>query len=243
MSRSIIKQLALALAQVDLANYDAGADELVLDAAVRRYEQDRPRKTAAALTLDGGGAQLPDDYEDGFSDVLSVECPTGKRPPIYVAQEDFYVYPADAGPRLEVVANPGPGCRAEYSVRHTCAYPADGADDAAIAAACTVPPEHFQAVAYWTAALLCQAEAARTSGKVTPTIQADSVDQTKPAANFTKRSEDYFSRYFNELGIDPKRNVAAGTEVSFRLKDSRGLPPLTHPLPVLNPLLGTVGNI
>lgn len=83
----------------------------------------------------------------------------------------------------------------------------------------------------WAAAFLCDLEASRTASKTTPTIQADSFDQASPSRAFAQRAKDLRKGYFNALGLDEKKPEFGSANVSFRKKDSRGQPRLTHPMP------------
>lgn len=234
MSRAYLKTLAIALSGVDLSRLVAGVDDNAVDAAVQRYSQDNPRLTSVLLSLVDGGADLPAEFEDGFSTVLSVECPVGIRPPRMLKGESFYVYAGASGHRVELLDITGPSAVVVFSRCHVAADVAEGASAEAQAAAYTLPAQHAEAVASWAAAVLCEMEASRTSNKTAATIQADTVDQSNPARNFAARAKTLRQRYFDELGIDPKKCEAAGFDVTFNSKDSRGNKRLTHPLPIVN---------
>ena len=234
MSRAALKTRAISLSGVDLLRLVAGADDSAVDAAVQRYSQDNPRLKLVQMALVDGGADLPAEFEDGFSAVLSVECPVGIRPPHMLKGESFYVYAGAAGPRVELLDITGSAAVVAYSLRHVAADVAVDASADAQAAAYTLPAQHAEAVASWAAAVLCEMEASRTSNKTTPTIHADTTDQSKPAQNFANRAKNLRQRYFDELGIDPKKCEAAGFDVTFNSKDSRGNKRLTHPLPIIN---------
>jgi hypothetical protein len=67
------------------------------------------------------------------------------------------------------------------------------------------------------------------SGASDSTIQADSVDRRSKGAEFAARARVMRQRYFDELGLDPKRSVAAGTVVDLDMTDSQGRDRLLHP--------------
>lgn len=203
-----------------LAPEDSAA---ALRAAVERYGMDQPRRFVADLPIADDGLDLPEDWEAGFSAVAGLEYPIGQRPPALLPNEGYYPYAAPDGDRLMFA--PGYGgtgaARLTYTRRH--AYDAD-------ADACTVPDQHLEAVAAWAAAVLCEQLATYYAGNSEPTIQADRVDYTSPARQYQKRAESLRKRYFDELGIDPRRNVAACAVATPVAKNSVGGPRLTHPL-------------
>ncbi|MEW8660777.1 MAG: hypothetical protein AB2603_20895, partial [Candidatus Thiodiazotropha endolucinida] len=86
-----------------------------------------------------------------------------------------------------------------------------------------------EAVASYAAALCCEQLVSEYSGDSDSTIQADSVDHGDKARKFGRRADKLRKRYYNELGIEPKRNQAAGVVVDLDGRDSRGRDRLTHP--------------
>jgi len=220
MTRAALKTTALRLAQVDLAKLGTGADEDALDMAMTRYNQDAPRVVSAVLDVADGGAVLPEAFDWDFSGINQVEYPFGQRPPHYLRSEDYYTYNDDTVSRIELEAGSGDELRIWYTVPHL-----------ATAEAYTLPSHHTEAVASWAAAILCEMEASRLSGKNTPTLAADSQNQQDPARAFASRAKTLRQRYLDELGIDPKRNVPASVDVAFTARDTRGRRRLTHPLP------------
>jgi len=219
MTRADLKTFALRLAQADLAKVGAGADESALDAAIVRYNQDMPKVVSALLDLTGGGAELPAAFDWAFSTIRQVECPLGGRPPRYLRSEDYYIYNDGTVSRIELLSGAADEMRVWYTVRHV-----------ASAGTYTLPEQHTEAVASWAAAVLCEMEASRLSAKGNPTIAADSQNQQDPARAFASRAKVLRQRYFDELGIDPKRAAPASADVSFTDRDSRGSARLTHPL-------------
>ena len=77
----------------------------------------------------------------------------------------------------------------------------------------TIPEEHREAVCAWAAALLLDQLAARAAGASEPTIAADGVDRQSQADRYRRLAQAYRERYFQALGLDPRRRLAAGTAV------------------------------
>ncbi len=224
MNLTTLQNLMNGLAQVALARLPFDAETTALTSAVERYSVDRPKSVWVALTLTDGGAALPEAFIADFSTLQAVEYPVGNRPPTLLTTEEFYVT-SDALPyRVELlVGSATDAIRVQFSIKHV-----------ATADAYTIPAQHTEAVAAWAAAVLCEMEASRLSNNATPTIQADVTDQANPARAFATRAKTLRQRYFDELGIDPKRNGAAGVDIAFARRDSTGRPLLTHPLRGVN---------
>lgn len=194
-----------------------------LTAAVNRYGMDRPRRFVVDLPIADDGIDLPPDWEAEVSTAVALEHPIGQRPPAMLPNEGYYRYAAPTGERIMFAG--GYGGTGDVRLTYTRAHAIDDGADA-----CTIPDQHLEAVASWAAAVLCEVLATYYAGNSEPTIQADRVDYTGPARQYQKRAEALRKRYLDELGIDPKRNVAAGAVASPVPKNSVGGARLTHPL-------------
>lgn len=194
-----------------------------LEAAVRRYSQDRPRIAVADLPILADGLDLPGDWESDCSVALSLEYPIGQRPPCHLPNEGWYGYQGPSAARIMFAQGyggaDGEQARLTYTISQVC-------DDSE----CSLPDKHLEAIAAWGAALLCEALATYYSANSDSTIQADRVDYNNPSRNFQKRAEALRQRYLNEIGVDPKRNVAAGAVATPVPRNSLGGSRLTHPL-------------
>ena len=93
----------------------------------------------------------------------------------------------------------------------------------------TIPAADREAVSSWAAALLLDQLASLFSGDSDSTIQADSVDPNSKAREYAARAKAARKRYFDELGIDPKKTVPASATVDLDLPSSRNRDRLTHP--------------
>jgi hypothetical protein len=108
--------------------------------------------------------------------------------------------------------------RATYTIAHVL----DAAED-------TVPVGDQEPVASYAAAMLLDMLASLYSGDSDSTIQADSVNHQSKAGEFAARARTLRKRYFDDLGIDQKRNQAAGVVVNLDMASSLGRDRLTHP--------------
>lgn len=195
--------------------------DLAIAAAVIRYGKDRPRSKVEDITAPGGYyLPLPSGWEEGFSKLGSLEYPLGQVPPAYLESGSWGMYNAPVGWQV-MVRDSLPAAvslRASYTIRHVL----DATTD-------TIPETDREAVASYAAAMLADQLASLYSGDSDSTIQADSVNHQSKAAEFAARARALRKRYFDDLGVDAKRNVAAGTVVNLSVNDSRGRDRFTHP--------------
>lgn len=188
--------------------------------AVEQYSRDRGNLivkdvvTAFATTI-----LVPSEWEDDFSELVSVEYPAGDNPPSLWDQEAWSVYQAPGGPeiRLGVAVPTGSVVRLGFTVRQTLSGAAD-----------TIPSIHREGVAAYAAALLLQQLAARFAGSSEPTIGADSVDHGSRSGTYERRAKALVQRYERIVGVVLNRVPAAGAVVNLQGRDSRGNDRLVH---------------
>jgi len=212
----------------DLIRDDAGKivlaekDRAIQTAALERYSEDSPQETAEDLTPNSAQElPLPAAWVLDFSSLRLLEYPIGNLPPTFLdqARRRFYRKPSGLVIQLDdAVAVSAGSVRSTYTIKHQL----DATHD-------TIPLKHRQAVASWAAAICCRQLAAFYSSGQDSTIQADSVQQTNKARDYTKRADELETFYWNELGIDPKRAAPAGTIVQVQQSDSWGGPKISHP--------------
>lgn len=189
--------------------------------AVTRYGKDRPREIAEDVAAPGGKLlSLPPTWQADFSELRSVEHPIGSFPPNLLLPEEISWYRDPAGLKIMLSRS----IAAAQSVRLTFTIPhvVDNATD-------TIPAKDREPVCSWAAALLLDQLAAYFAGIADTTIQADVVDRRSKTSEYASRAKDARKRYYDELGIDPKRNVAAGVVVDLDSRDSQGNDRLLHP--------------
>jgi len=86
----------------------------------------------------------------------------------------------------------------------------------------TIPETDREAVSHWAAAALLEQMASHYSGHKRPTIQADAVDWDSKGRDYANRAKRLRQLYLDHLGIDPKRNAAAGVVVDMDRGASSG---------------------
>ncbi|HEY9081338.1 hypothetical protein [Magnetovibrio sp.] len=189
--------------------------------AVLRYSKDRPRVVTEDVTCVAGSFQaLPASWEAEFSVITELEYPIGNVPPALLNPEGWDLYQGLNG--FEIMLAETMAADATLRVRFTAKHTVDGVTD-------TVPEHDREAVSAWAAAVLLDQLAALHTGKKQSTLKSDSVDHGSIGGGYARRAKEQRQRYFDELGLDPKRNVAAGAVVNLQMDDSRGRDRLTHP--------------
>lgn len=209
----------------DLLRDDAGRitptqRDTSITTALARYSKDRPRQKVEDIIAPGGNLlPLPDAWEADFSQVQSLEYPIGNVPPAIISTQNYELYTSPSVVLIMVRDGIGinENVRATFTITHTVSDAVD-----------TVPLGDREAVCCLAGASLCDQLAGFYSGDSDSTIQADSVNHQSKAAEFASRAKALRKRYLDELGIDAKKNVAAGTVVDLDLTNSQGGQRLTH---------------
>lgn len=193
--------------------------DLAIDEAVTRYSKDRPRRIAEDVVADGTQfLVMPEAWVAGFSEVMLLEYPVGDVPPSERTDHSIYNGPDGEQITVEGAIDSGDTVRVHFGVFHTL----DEAED-------SIPRADREAVCNYAAALLLDQLAHRYSGSTDSTIAADAVDRGSRGRDYASRAKALRERYYQEMGIDPKRNIAAGVVVDLDGRDSEGNARLLHP--------------
>lgn len=219
-----------------LADYQALVDDLVRDdtgkivtadrdeaiaRAVARYSKDRPRTKVEDVSAPGGNKlNLPAGWQTDFSELRGIEYPIGDVPPSLLEQDSYSLYSTPSGQEIQLInaINAGQSVRVSYTIRHVVdATPSD-----------TIRADDREPVCAYAASILLDQLAAYFTGSSDPTIQADSVDRKSKGSDYASRARALRDRYYKDLGLDEKRNVAAGTVVDLDMADSQGRDRLLH---------------
>lgn len=186
--------------------------------AVYEYSKRKPDKKVQDVTGDGTRLlPLPAAWQDDFSHIRTIEYPIGDVPPTLLEGYSLYESPGATQILLKSAVASGENARVTFTIRHQV----DAVTD-------TITIDDREAVASYAAALGCQQLASLYSGDQDSTIQSDSVDHQGKASRYSSRARELRARFYQQLGIDPKKNVAAGVEVNLDLDDSLGGDRLTH---------------
>jgi len=193
-----------------------------LGLAVTRYSKDRPRRVVVDLNIAAGGnlIDLPAGFEPEFSAIVSLEYPVGQVPPAFIDADQYDLYPMPSAVKLMLLSAVPPA--AVLRLTHTERHVVSATED-------TIPVADREPVASWAAAICCEEIASYYANNSEPTLMADRSDQQSPAREYTRRAEKLRQRYLSELGVEDKRNAAAGETVNWNLGNSLGRDRLTHP--------------
>lgn len=213
--------LVTAAVRDDAAKLSVNDVSSAITQAVARYSKDRPRIKVQDLAAPGGNLlPLPSAWEADFSQLNSLEYPIGNVPPDIIEPGGWAMYVTPAGVQIQVAAAiaAAAAVRATYTISHVLSAVLD-----------TIPVGDREPVSSFAAAILLDQLAALYSNDQDSTIKADSVQHISKAGEFAKRAKVLRQRYFDDLGIDTKRNVAAGAVVNLNLNNSIGRDRMTHP--------------
>ena len=183
--------------------------------AVARYSKDRPRQKVEDVVAPGGNLlPLPSLWQPDFSALETLEYPIGQVPPQLISNDDHSIYTT---PTVDMIMlRDSLPVNAPVRVTYTIAHDVTDSAD-------TIPLSDREVVSCLAAASLCDQLAGLYSGDSDSTIKADSVNHQSKAGEYASRAKALRKRYLDELGIDAKKNVAAGVVVDLDLGNSLGL--------------------
>ncbi|MGD9638379.1 MAG: hypothetical protein AB7U85_04905 [Alphaproteobacteria bacterium] len=191
---------------------------LAIGFAITRYSSDRPKTELSEQEVNNNITDLPDNWIANFSRVAGVEYPAGLVPPSFIPIARTSIYEGLSGQKIMLSGiNDGSIVRLHYTSLHKVTETID-----------TITISDREAVANWAAALLLDQLANSFAGDTYSTIQADTIDHANKSRDYGSRAKYCRSNYFNHLGIDNKRNAAAGTVVTIQSTDSVGCDRLLH---------------
>ncbi|MBW8034218.1 MAG: hypothetical protein FVQ79_00695 [Planctomycetes bacterium] len=186
---------------------------------VQDYSKHKPNRKVQDVASDGTLLlALPPLWETDFSKIISLEYPTGNLPPTLIEFDRLYEDTSTTKILLKSSPNNTDNVRITYSIRHVVDILSD-----------TIVADDLEAACRYAAADLCDQLSGLYSEEADSTLAADSIDHGEKARRFASRARDHRKRYHDLLGVDPKRNVAAGFVVDLDLPSSRGGDRLTHP--------------
>lgn len=213
--------LATELVRDDAGRIQTAERDRAIQLAVQNYSKDVERlKVEDVVVTDANTLPLPAAWEADVSELRSLEYPVGEVPPCYLSTERYGLYqkPASTVIMLKDAVAAAASIRVTYTITHVVSTGAD-----------TIAVKDREPVACWAAAVLCDELAAFYSGGTDSTIQADSSPGQSRAQEYSARATKLRKRYLDMLGLDDKRNVAAGVVVNLNASDSQGRDRLTHP--------------
>lgn len=177
-----------------------------IELARLRYSADRPRVLLEEVTADGSAMlALPPSWVQDFSRLSDVKDGSRTIPSHTELTLSGHVIRMDE----RLVA--GTAAQVWFTTTHRL----DAGGD-------TIPETDREAVSHWAAAALLEQMASHYSGHKRPTIQADAVDWDAKGRDYANRAKRLRQLYLDHLGVDPKRNAAAGVVVDMDRGASSG---------------------
>ena len=195
---------------------DAEQLDRAIGLAVIQYGKDRPREVVEDIISPGG--KILDVPENAIR-VIGIEYPVAEMPTSHLLSDQWGIYKAPNGEKIILDVHT---LMASY-VRLTMVrdHILTRTDD-------TIPAVDREAVGSYAAAILFDQMSAATSADGNATIEADAVNHQGKPDNFAKRAATLRQRYYDLLGLDPKRVQGASVNVTVALPSSTGGRRLTH---------------
>jgi hypothetical protein len=186
----------------------ADRDNMISQAVRQRYSHDRPRELvtdvaatgASTLTLPTGPSTPPEQFEDGFSVIRTLEYPLGILPPSYIESDSWLMYRQPTGLVILLSGSTIPGngelVRVTWTVRHIPGTSGQSAVNT------TIPDADFEAVCDLASALCCEQLAAIYAQTRDPSISADAVNYRTKSQEYIGLAKALRQRYFDHIGIE-----------------------------------------
>jgi len=193
------------------------------------FSDGTPRVLYKDYTGDGTAYafDLPNDtgkvWEDGFSAVVSLECPAGEREPAFLEDNAWSVRQWTATTQKLVLKGQTPGqgqtLRLGYTVRHTV-------DTTAV----TIPDPYVEAFLDLAGAIACELLAAIYTQTGDSTINADVVNYRSKAQEYRDLAKGYQDRYDDWMNSDGPTTpeVSRSPYVDWDSKAQAGIDYLYH---------------
>ncbi len=195
----------------------------IIDTAVQRFSRQRPRTLVSDIAGDGSyDYDLPSGWLDGFSRILVVEYPSGRRDPEILEEDRYDVYRSPTGLKLRFFENTP---LASETIRLTFTVPHTLGDSST-----TVPTTDEAAVCFLAASLTATVISSHYAQQRDPTIRGSNINATDRSLRYQKLAKEYLGMYLAHLGIKSEIDLpAAGGVADWDRNLSTGHDRLTHP--------------
>jgi len=183
----------------DDANFISSDDiDDAIAMAVTRYSLHRPLKKVDEYAGDGGyDYDLPTDWVQGFSRIVSVEYPYDEQDPNYINKEDWTIFLKLVGEVQTYVLRflaIKPVAADSIRVLYTIPHSVNGS-------ASTVYTNDFDAVCALAASIACGMIARKFLQTSDPTIGADAVNYAAKSSAAASRAKELYKSYLDHLGL------------------------------------------
>ncbi len=192
----------------------ADRDAFITQAVQQRYSKDRPRVLVSDISADGtsdfalptGPSTPPEQFEDGFSEIRTIEYPIGNVPETYVDNPDWKMYRSPSGLKIRLlvtVPNQGENIRVLWTLRHTPGTSGQNPVNT------TIPDADFEAVCDLASALCAEALAATYAQTRDASISADAVNYRTKGQEYLALAKALRARYDAHVGIEEGSGTGA----------------------------------
>lgn len=219
---SAIQALVAAHIQDDASKLSSGEIITAIEEAIAgRYSKDRPRQVVVDLAGDGNTYEWAlsgiSGWEEGFSQVRTIEYPRGEATPAYLDTSNWSIYAAPTGRSLRF---PAPLTNGSYArVIFTAPHAVD---------ASTLPLAELYTIGVLAAARAARRLAALYAQTGDSSIVADTVNYRSKSAEYLALARHLEQDYENYLGTDPDRSAPSASNTATWLGDTAGGKRLTH---------------
>lgn len=167
--------------------------------AVKTYSFYRPQEIALRVTGDGGyDYDLPEDWEEGFSSILSIEYPAGEQIPVFLDSVLYKIYKDETGSKLRFLIN-NPAATEEfiltYTIRHSIEVDLG-----------TIPDVDFDAVVNLAASLGCTAIGRKYTQDAGGSTIAVGGDAWRSVTRYSEKAKELMELFLTHMGVN--REVA-----------------------------------
>lgn len=153
--------------------------------ALERYNRDYPKHYQWEQAGTGTNRyDFPAQFDVDFSNVVSVESPTGNVPPTFLTQKQFQTYANDYVTYQLLFLEGSPDASVDFSVIFTIRR--ELAD---------IPDTHKEAFAALVSAGVCDTVAASLANEQDSTISADTVDNTTSSSSWVDKGRAFWRQY------------------------------------------------
>ena len=210
---------------VDFADYDT----LIAQAVKGRYSQDRPLVKAKeyagdsatyALTLPAAaGSPAVYGWVEGFSTAISMEYPTGDRPPTYLDPREISIDWISATAKKLILAETTPQTGKTARLLYTTRREVEA----------DVLLTDVDAVVRLAASNCCRALAGLYAQTSDSTIGADVVNYRTKSQEYTTLADKFEKEYQAQMGSDNDQVKASSGQVNWDSRLQTGYDYITHP--------------
>jgi hypothetical protein len=229
------------------ADYTAAVDQMVqgelplgeadkilaVGMALKTHSRHKPLVLVEDATGDGGfdyeligATPILASWSDGFSIIKEVEYPIDDTQPLpnILPDDEWTVRQLPDGPVLRFLEDKPvetEDMRVTYTALHAFGL-------VGVVETCTVKAMDEEAVQALAAAYVCDLLATYYAQNQDSTIAADSVDHKSKASEYSARSQMYRTFYYNHIGIEEGKTVAASVTMDRDVTPSWQADHLTH---------------